>query len=124
VNRQPDGERAPLAELALQQDLASQQFRQLLDDRESQAGPFVFTGQGIADFLKQAQTELRPLGVACNIQCQYCYQNPQRDAGNLAVAQRRAGEARTWTLWAAGLGLAGYVLWGLFVVALAPMTTF
>jgi uncharacterized protein len=28
--------------------------------------------------------ELRPLGVACNIQCQYCYQNPQRDAGNIA----------------------------------------
>ena len=28
--------------------------------------------------------ELRPLGVNCNIQCQYCYQNPQRDAGNLA----------------------------------------
>jgi len=28
--------------------------------------------------------ELRPLGVACNIQCQYCYQNPQRDAGNVA----------------------------------------
>jgi uncharacterized protein len=27
--------------------------------------------------------ELRPLGVTCNIQCQYCYQNPQRDAGNL-----------------------------------------
>ena len=27
--------------------------------------------------------ELRPLGVACNIQCQYCYQNPQRDAGNV-----------------------------------------
>lgn len=27
--------------------------------------------------------ELRPLGVQCNIQCQYCYQNPQRDAGNL-----------------------------------------
>ncbi len=25
--------------------------------------------------------ELRPLGVQCNIQCQYCYQNPQRDAG-------------------------------------------
>ena len=25
--------------------------------------------------------ELRPLGVRCNIQCQYCYQNPQRDAG-------------------------------------------
>jgi uncharacterized protein len=23
------------------------------------------------------------LGVACNIQCQYCYQNPQRDAGNV-----------------------------------------
>jgi uncharacterized protein len=27
--------------------------------------------------------ELRPLGVRCNIACQYCYQNPQRDAGNL-----------------------------------------
>jgi uncharacterized protein len=27
--------------------------------------------------------ELRPLGVQCNIQCQYCYQNPQRDAHNL-----------------------------------------
>lgn len=28
--------------------------------------------------------EVRPLGVKCNIQCQYCYQNPQRDAGNVA----------------------------------------
>jgi uncharacterized protein len=27
--------------------------------------------------------ELKPLGVKCNIQCQYCYQNPIRDAGNL-----------------------------------------
>ena len=27
--------------------------------------------------------ELRPLGVKCNIQCTYCYQNPQRDAGNV-----------------------------------------
>lgn len=27
--------------------------------------------------------EVRPLGVRCNIACQYCYQNPQRDAGNL-----------------------------------------
>src|SRR5579859_5099273 len=27
--------------------------------------------------------ELRPLGVTCNIQCRYCYQQPQRDAGNL-----------------------------------------
>lgn len=26
--------------------------------------------------------ELRPLGVACNIQCLYCYQTPQRDAKN------------------------------------------
>ena len=24
--------------------------------------------------------ELRPLGVACNLACHYCYQNPQRDA--------------------------------------------
>jgi uncharacterized protein len=30
--------------------------------------------------------ELRPLGVNCNIGCQYCYQNPQRDAGNLTKA--------------------------------------
>jgi uncharacterized protein len=28
--------------------------------------------------------ELRPLGVKCNIRCQYCYQNPQRDAGNVS----------------------------------------
>src|SRR5262245_49633772 len=27
--------------------------------------------------------EVRPLGVRCNIQCQYCYQNPPRDAGNI-----------------------------------------
>jgi radical SAM protein with 4Fe4S-binding SPASM domain len=26
--------------------------------------------------------ELRPLGVQCNIKCRYCYQNPERDAGN------------------------------------------
>lgn len=30
--------------------------------------------------------EVRPLGVKCNIQCQYCYQNPQRDAGNIPAA--------------------------------------
>ena len=28
--------------------------------------------------------EVRPLGVRCNIQCRYCYQNPERDAGNVA----------------------------------------
>lgn len=26
--------------------------------------------------------EVRPLGVRCNIACEYCYQNPQREAGN------------------------------------------
>ena len=26
--------------------------------------------------------ELRPMGVACNLACRYCYQNPQREAGN------------------------------------------
>ena len=31
----------------------------------------------------EMSVELRPLGVKCNIQCQYCYQNPQRDAGNV-----------------------------------------
>jgi len=45
--------------------------------------------------------ELRPLGVACNIACTYCYQDPQRDAGNVearysldamkAAAERREG---------------------------------
>ncbi len=30
--------------------------------------------------------EIRPLGVTCNIQCHYCYQNPQRDAGNISRA--------------------------------------
>jgi uncharacterized protein len=32
---------------------------------------------------RHMSVELRPLGVKCNIQCQYCYQNPQRDAGNI-----------------------------------------
>ena len=27
--------------------------------------------------------ELKPLGVQCNIQCQYCYQHPMRDAGSV-----------------------------------------
>lgn len=27
--------------------------------------------------------ELRPLGVLCNLACDYCYQNPQREAGNV-----------------------------------------
>lgn len=27
--------------------------------------------------------EVRPFGVKCNIACQYCYQNPERDAGNV-----------------------------------------
>jgi uncharacterized protein len=28
--------------------------------------------------------EVRPLGVKCNLACSYCYQDPQRDAGNIA----------------------------------------
>ncbi|HTW35970.1 MAG TPA: radical SAM protein [Rhizomicrobium sp.] len=28
--------------------------------------------------------ELRPLGVLCNLACEYCYQNPQREAKNVA----------------------------------------
>lgn len=28
--------------------------------------------------------EVRPFGVRCNIQCRYCYQNPQREAGNIS----------------------------------------
>ena len=30
--------------------------------------------------------EVKPLGVKCNIQCQYCYQNPIRDAGNVPAS--------------------------------------
>jgi uncharacterized protein len=30
--------------------------------------------------------EVRPLGVRCNIGCEYCYQEPQREAGNLGGA--------------------------------------
>lgn len=30
--------------------------------------------------------EVRPLGVQCNIACQYCYQNPIRDAGNVRAS--------------------------------------
>ncbi len=30
--------------------------------------------------------EVRPFGVRCNIGCQYCYQNPERDAGNELAA--------------------------------------
>jgi uncharacterized protein len=30
--------------------------------------------------------EVRPLGVRCNIGCEYCYQEPQRDAGNFGGA--------------------------------------
>jgi uncharacterized protein len=29
--------------------------------------------------------ELRPLGVHCNLQCTYCYQQPERDAGNVTA---------------------------------------
>jgi uncharacterized protein len=48
--------------------------------------------------------ELRPFGVACNLACTYCYQNPMRDAGNLRqaydmgkmkAALDRAGQAFT-----------------------------
>jgi len=30
--------------------------------------------------------ELNPVGVACNLQCPYCYQAPMREAGNINVA--------------------------------------
>jgi uncharacterized protein len=42
--------------------------------------------------------ELRPFGVACNIGCRYCYQNPQREAGNVRqsydMARMRAAVER------------------------------
>ncbi len=49
--------------------------------------------------------EVRLLGVRCNIQCQYCYQNPPRDAGNVprtydleATKAAIAAEGRHFTL--------------------------
>lgn len=30
--------------------------------------------------------EVRPLGIACNLACSYCYQHPMRDAGNFTKA--------------------------------------
>ena len=48
ADRQFDDEQASLAEFALEFNLAAQQFRQFLGDRQAQAGPFVFAGQGFA----------------------------------------------------------------------------
>jgi len=31
--------------------------------------------------------EYLPVGIACNIKCQYCYQDPMREAGNINVAR-------------------------------------
>jgi len=49
--------------------------------------------------------ELRPLGVHCNLACQYCYQNTQRAAGNLRaqydmdrMKQALAEEGREFSL--------------------------
>ena len=43
--RNPDLEDAPLAELALQVDVATEQLGQLADDREAEPGPLVLAGQ-------------------------------------------------------------------------------
>jgi uncharacterized protein len=37
--------------------------------------------------------ELKPLGVTCNIQCHYCYQNPLRDAGHRSAYDLEAMKA-------------------------------
>ena len=37
--------------------------------------------------------ELKPLGVTCNIQCHYCYQNPLRDAGHRSAYDIEAMKA-------------------------------
>lgn len=49
--------------------------------------------------------EVRPLNVLCNIQCQYCYQNPIRDADNIArsydldkIKKAIADEGRSFSL--------------------------
>jgi uncharacterized protein len=53
--------------------------------------------------------EVRPLGVKCNLQCLYCYENPQRDAKNLLhsydIEKMKEGierEGREFTLFGGG----------------------
>lgn len=38
--------------------------------------------------------ELTPLGIACNLACSYCYQEPMRDAGNIATKYDMAAMKR------------------------------
>ena len=45
LQREADRERAPLAGLALQVDVAAEELGQLADDREAEAGPLVLAGQ-------------------------------------------------------------------------------
>jgi len=45
--------------------------------------------------------EVDPVGVACNLTCRYCYQQPMREAGNLAqgydlTAMKRGLEKENW----------------------------
>lgn len=49
--------------------------------------------------------EVRPVGVKCNLQCRYCYEHPQREAGNVlnaydlqkikAAVEREVGDRET-----------------------------
>jgi uncharacterized protein len=52
-----------------------------MDRDTGSRSPSVRTGRRGRDLA--VGVELRPLGVNCNIRCEYCYQNPQRDARNL-----------------------------------------
>ena len=47
MQRDADRERAPLAGLALQVDVAAEELGQLADDRQAQAGPLVLAGQDV-----------------------------------------------------------------------------
>lgn len=57
-----------------------------------------------------------PLGIVAIVKSAQA--GSARDAGNLALAQTRAGEARTWTMWSFGVGLVAIGIWVVFAVFL------
>ncbi len=73
--RDPDRERAPLAGLALQVDVAAQQLGQLADDRQAQPGPLVLAGQDVVALAGQpwpggtSRRSSRGLPRRCRCRC-------------------------------------------------------
>ena len=69
LQRQPDGERAAAAQLALQRHLAAEQLRQLADDRQAQAGAGVLAGQRVAGLAELLEDQLLLLRARCRRRC-------------------------------------------------------